>query len=368
MCDPFPKSKQLSNPMMTSFLPSKATYVLVAGLALSILPSQAASVPGFVDGDIFVAFRATAAPGGSNTYIVKLGNDATSFGSTNALTLGNLGADLSFEDPEPLTNRGFGPDWSTRADLSWGVFGVRAPAGNPILYVSRARSSPSTPATPWPTLTLTRRQNTASQVNSVIQSTTGGFGSSPSYVQLTATANSAVAGFQVNGSGSSSYNFQVTNGSTDFGSTSLWTGIEGSFAAGPAETVLDIFRIAPEGVSLFGTLSISASGVITYTKPSTTPVDHDGDGYTDADEALAGTSDSNPSDFFRVSSLTNSAGNTVINFNSIASRSYKIYYSEDLAAGSWQLIDTVTTGPYTDIDPVRTARKKGFYKVAVTNP
>lgn len=348
--------------MMTSFLPSKATYVLVAGLALSVLPSLAAPVPAFVDGDIFVGFRAGGDPGGSTSYLVKLGNDATSFGSTNALTLGNLGADLSSEE-------GFGASWSTRADLYWGVFGVRAPAGNPVLFVSRARTSPSTPATPWPTMTLSRRQNTAAQVNSVIQSTTGGVGNSLSYVQLSATANSAVAGFQLNGTGSSSYNWQVTaNSTTDFGSTSLWTNIEGNFGAGPAANVLDIFKIGPSGVSLFGTLSISASGVITFTLPSTAPVDNDGDGYTDAEEALAGTSDSNPADFFRVSSLTNSTGNTVINFNSIASRSYKIYYSEDLAANSWQLIDTVTSGPYTDIDPERTARKKGFYKVAVTNP
>lgn len=352
--------------MMTSFLPSKATYVLAAGLALSVLPSLAAPVPAFVEGDIFVGFRASGGTGASTSYLVKLGNDATSFSSSGPLVLGNLGADLSSEE------FGFGADWSTRSDLHWGIFGVRDAAFIPVLYASRVRPSPATPATPWIQINQQKKQATANLINSVIQSGTGGVDASPSYIQLTATGNSAVAGFQPNGVGPSSYNHQVAGGTSDFGSSSAWSTIEGNFGAGPAATVLDVFRIGRvsgvETVSLFGTFSINASGVITYTKPSVTPVDHDGDGYTDAEEALAGTSDSNASDFFRVSSLTNSAGNTQISFNSIAARSYKIYYSEDLSANSWQLIDTVTSSPYTDTNPVRTARQKGFYKVAVTTP
>ncbi|RYD23871.1 MAG: hypothetical protein EOP88_02420 [Verrucomicrobiaceae bacterium] len=323
-------------------------------------------MPAFVEGDIFVGFRASSGTGASTSYLVKLGNDETSFNSSGPLVLGNLGADLSSEE------FGFGPEWSTRSDVRWGIFGVRDAVNIPVLYASRARSIPSTPATPWTLINQQKKQTTATQINSVIQSATGGVGASPSYVQLISTENSAVAGYQPNGVGPSSYNHQVASGTSDFGTSSAWSSIEGSFGAGPAATVLDVFRIGRvsgvETVSLFGTFSISASGVITFTKPSATPVDHDGDGYTDAEEALAGTSDSNASDFFRVSSLTTSAGNTQISFTSIASRSYKIYYSEDLSANSWQLIDTVTGSPYTDTDPTRTARQKGFYKVAVTTP
>ncbi|RYD78845.1 MAG: hypothetical protein EOP84_13780 [Verrucomicrobiaceae bacterium] len=289
-----------------------------------------------------------------------------SFNSTGALTLGNLGADLS-------KTENYGADWATRPDLFWGVFGVKDTVGSPTLFVSRPRPAPSTPADPWPTQTPTRRAQVAGQINSVIQSGTAGSGSSPSYIQLQATTNSPVAGFQENGAGPSSYNWQVTSNSpTDFGSNTGWSNIEGDFSAGVAATVLDIFRISRvnsvETVALFGTVSISASGVITFTKPSVAPVDKDGDGFTDAEEALAGTSDNDAADFFKVSSLTNSAGSTVLSFNSIASRSYKVYYSEDLSAGSWQLIGTVASSPFTDSDPVRTARQKGFYKVAVTSP
>lgn len=352
--------------MIAAFLKSKASLVLAGGFALSVLPSSAALTPAFVEGDIFVGFRAGADPGGSKSYLVKLGNEATSFNSTGALTLGNLGADLSKVE-------NYGADWATRPDLFWGVFGVKDTAASPTLFVSRPRPDASTPAEPWPALTLSKRLSVSGQINSVIQSGTGGSGSSPSYIQLQATTNSAVAGFQENGNGPSSYNWQVTaNSPTDFGTTSGWSNIEGEFSAGPAASVLDVFKISRiagvETVSLFGTVSISASGVITFTKPSAAPVDKDGDGYTDAEEALAGTSDTNASDFFKVSSLANSAGSTVLSFNSIASRSYKIYYSEDLSASSWQLIGTVATGPFTDNDPVRTARQKGFYKVAVTSP
>jgi hypothetical protein len=309
-----------------------------------------------VDGDIFLGIRASGAPGADESYLVKLGNDATNFSSSGALSLGNLGADLSDDSH-------FGATWSTRSDLYWSIFGVRDPVGNPVLYVSRQRSSPATPATPWGTLNLQKRQGTGNNINTVLQSTSG---TPVGYIGLTATANSPVAAFQPNGNATSSYKYQVTNGATDFGSLSTWSNIEGNFSGGAAATVLDVFRIDPAGVSLFGTFSISGSGVVTFTKPTVAPVDNDGDGFFDFEEALAGTSDNNGADFFKVQSVTKGPSGTSVSFNSIASRVYKIYYSEDL--GSWQLIDTVTSGPYNDTDPVRTARARGFYKVAVTTP
>ncbi|MEI8038273.1 MAG: hypothetical protein WCJ14_07765 [Verrucomicrobiota bacterium] len=344
--------------MIHRTLAPTTALAVIAGLALSIMASSAALVPSFVNGDLFLGIRAAGAPGDAESYLVKLGNDATSFTASGALALGNLGADLSGVDK-------YGASWSSRADLYWGVFGVRDPVGNPTLYVSRQRSSPGTPATPWAALNLTKRQNTANNINTVIQSTSGvpvGYGT------RTATANSPVATFQENGSATSSYKYQVTNGATDFGSTSGWSTIEGNFASGAAATVLDVFKIDATGVALFGTVSISSSGVVTFTKPYVAPVDHDGDGFFDFEEALAGTSDNNAADFFKVESVTKGAGGIAVTFHSIDSRTYQVYYREDLGTGSWQLIASVASGPYTDTDPVRTARPKGFYRVGVTSP
>lgn len=292
----------------------------MAMFALSSVVAIAAPVPSWVNGDIFLGIRASGSPGSNDAYLVKLGNDSTSFNTSGVLSLGSLNTDLS--DPTR-----YGANWSTRADLYWGIFGVRNPVGDPVLYASRQRSSPSTPANPWSTLSSSRRRSTASVLNTVIQSTSG----VPSgYGGLQATPNSLVAAFQTTDGSEiqpdASYKYQVTAGANDFGSTSGWSNIEGNFAAGAAATVLDVFQISASGVSLFGTFSISSSGVVTFTKPVAPPVDNDGDGFFDFEEELAGTSDNDGSDFFKVGSVTKgTSGNATLIFNSIPSRLYKVY-------------------------------------------
>lgn len=351
--------------MKSSNNKSGKALAVMAVFALSSMVASAAPVPSWVNGDIFLGIRASGSPDPDYSYLVKLGNDSTSFNSSGVLALGNLNADLA--DPNK-----YGANWSSRADLYWGIFGVRNPVGDPVLYVSRQRSSPSSPASPWSTLSSSRRRSTASVLNTVIQSTSG----VPSgYGGLQATPNSPVAAFQTTTgselSPQASYKYQVTTGANDFGSTSGWSNIEGNFGAGAAATVLDVFRISdPDtdtGVTLFGTFTITSAGVITFTKATASPVDKDGDGFFDFEEELAGTSDNDSSDYFRVGSVSKgTSGNATLTFNAIPSRLYKVYYREDLGIGSWELIDTVTSGPYTDTNAVRNARSKGFYKVAVT--
>jgi len=111
--------------------------------------------------------------------------------------------------------------------------------------------------------------------------------------------------------------------------------------------------------------------VITFTAAPAAPtnVDTDGDGFLDSQEIAAGTSPTDSSDYFRIRSLAPSAGSVGVSFNTVPARTYKVFYSESLA-GEWLEIHSVTggTSPYTftDTDPVRTARPKGFYKVSVT--
>ncbi|MEI7912585.1 MAG: thrombospondin type 3 repeat-containing protein [Verrucomicrobiota bacterium] len=336
------------------------TLAALAGVALSAVMAAATSVPIPASGDLFLAIRASGDPGGGESYIVKLGQDTTfsgsALGSSFTVTgLGDIGSDLSAK---------YGATWSSRGDLFWGIFGVR-PAVSSVIYGSRKRSPVSTIASAWPALDATGRNTTASQITSVLQGVYG-------YQGRDATANSSVAVFQPNATGASSYNYQVaTAGTTDFGSTSSWSSIEGDFGNGPQGTALDVFKIAGSGVTRLGSFTISSSGAVRFTAPpAAAPVDSDGDGVSDANEALAGTNPNDPSDFFHVQSLTKSPTGASVSFKTIPLRSYLVYYSRDLA--SWELIATIAGGAspatiqYVDTDPLRLARPTGFYKVAVT--
>lgn len=343
------------------FPASRKLLSAVVGSIISVSSAFAATVPAPQIGEIYLAFRATGEPGGTQSYIVKLGLDTTFRNATSSFTvsgLGNIATDLT---------SAYGAGWSSRADLSWGIFGVRSGA-NPVVYGSRVRNPVTSDSTAWPVLDLTSRNTTASQITSVLESIGG-------YRGREATANSPVATFQPNSADASSYNKQVaTAGTNDFGSLSEWTSIEGSFANGPGGTALDLYRIG-SAVIRVGSFTISAAGIVQFNIPVVTPpvdVDTDGDGFLDSQEVLAGTNPNNAADFFRVQSVQWSSGGVGVAFNTISGSIYKIYYSENLAAGSWTLIHTEAGGAspalfqYSDTDPVRKARAKGFYKVSVS--
>lgn len=348
--------------MTLPFRFSPGALGVLAGLAIPITSLTAAPIPAPVAGELYLAFRAGGRDGASDSYIIKLGADTT-FRNAAAGTsfpvsgLGNIAADLTSS---------YGPDWNTRDDLFWGIFGVRSSASS-IVYASRERSPAAAESIAWNALDLISRNSTASQITSVLESIGG-------YKGREATANSAVATFQANGSNASSYAKQVaTPGTTDFGSLSEWSSVEGNFGGGASATALDLYRIAGSGVTRVGKFTISNAGVVTFTAPAAAPtnVDTDGDGQPDSEEALAGTNPADPSDFFRIQSVVLSSSAATVTFNTVPARGYKVYYREDLGVGSWELIGEVTGGAspefyqFVDTDPVRKARPRGFYKIGV---
>lgn len=204
----------------------------------------AAAVPNPQSGDIFLGVRSAA---GEDSYLVKIGT-YSQLTSSQSFSLGNIGADLVSK---------YGANWHTREDLFWGIFG-RSGSVVTTLYASKARPDAGTQSVPWPLLTATARNSTASQVLSVLEGTGG-------YRGRQATANSAVATFQENTSEASSYNKQVaTAGGTDFGSLSQWSSIEASFADGASSALLDIYRIGSSSVGYPGYFSISTSGEVSF--------------------------------------------------------------------------------------------------------
>lgn len=373
----------MTNPFSNKALvPIFATLSAVSSLAL------ADSVPNPASNDVFIGFRASGGDGASSSYLVKVGTysqlNAVPTGSSITLnTLGDLGTDLTGT---------YGATWHTRGDLFWGAFGIGS-SSSAIVYSSRERSPVNTASTAWPNLTDITRSSTFSQINSTLNSI-GGYRSS------TATANSAYATFQTNFSGAASYNYQVaTAGTSDFGSVSQWSSIEGDFGDGASGTALDLYRITTSGVTRLGYFTISTAGLITYTNPAVNPDsdndgltdtweiqyfgniaaqngtgDPDGDGQTNAEEQLFGTSPISGASSFGLAGVTRTPTFAGFSFTSIPSRTYQIYHSTDLSANSWQLIDTISGGAspatvqYQDTNPTRLANPKGFYKVAVVAP
>lgn len=217
-------------------------------LALVAQPVHAAQVL-YNTGELLLAFRASSGQGASQSLLVNIGAASTyqSASSTAVidLALGNLGADLVSQ---------FGADWYDRTDLTWSVFGANDTSSpNAILWASRAQTTYGTDATPWPLLSEPG-DRTATRAN--IASVTSAFD------VLDATANSTLAALQSNSSSASSYAQQVTAGVTDFGSSSQWTNIEGSFGVG--EEALNLFRLTGSSTTNFGKFTISTTGQVTF--------------------------------------------------------------------------------------------------------
>ncbi|MES2738132.1 MAG: Calx-beta domain-containing protein [Verrucomicrobiota bacterium] len=225
------------------------TLSAIALLAMQSAVAAPVTTPS--DGDIFLGFRAGDGQGSGVSLIVNVGNDTTFRNATPGATvnLGSVAADLSAT---------FGGGWHSRNDFYWGFFGARNVI-NPPIYASRAQVPVGFPAPAFNALATNARTSTKSQIVSV----------TTAYQGLQATANNPSAAVQTNTSVAGSYNFQITGGTTSFGTLSQWTDIEGSFGNGAAGTALDFFRFSNtqatgDVVSRLGTFQITSSGVVTF--------------------------------------------------------------------------------------------------------
>ncbi len=103
--------------------------------ALPVLPLFAQGPVTYNPGDLFLGFRAGGGTGAQQDYLVNIGPASQYQGPPGTIVtpnLGNLGADLQSV---------FGPSWSTRADVLWGIFGVGLPSDpNRTLYAGKAEN------------------------------------------------------------------------------------------------------------------------------------------------------------------------------------------------------------------------------------
>lgn len=231
------------------------TSWLAAGISLllaSFVPAARAATVAYTTGDLVLAFRADGGTGASQSLLIGIGAASlynAAVGNPNlTLNVGTFGADLLAT---------YGSGWFDRTDLTWSVFGANDTA-NPsaTLYASRAQTTFGTSAAAWPVLTnASHRTATRGEISAVTTAFAG----------LEATANSAVSALQTNSSDPSSYSQQVTFGSTDFGSLSQWTNIQGNF--GPGSEALSLFRLNASTTNL-GAFTISNAGAVTFSGTS----------------------------------------------------------------------------------------------------
>ncbi len=202
-----------------------AAALLSALIAASPGPAHAAPPPAPAQGDVFLGSgpppnRDPANPCWSTSPHWPLWRSGP---GRNPLPIrGNPGVALASK---------YGVNWHTRADLRWALFASNN-ATNPTVAASRAQVPFGTPAAVFPALGLQARGSVATQIGTVTFN----------YSQQEAIAGVPKGVFQVNEAVSASYSYQVSGGTTAFGTLSQWTSIEASFAGGAANQALDFFR------------------------------------------------------------------------------------------------------------------------------
>lgn len=231
-----------------------ATALLSALIAASPGPTHAAPPPTPAQGDVFLGVRATAEPGSGESLLVNVTTLAALEGVAPEGTLtppvGTLGVALASK---------YGANWHTRADLRWALFASNN-ATNPTVAASRAQVPFGTPASVFPALGLQARGSVATQIGSVTFN----------YSQQEAISGVPKGVFQVNEAVSASYSYQVSGGTTAFGTLSQWTSIEASFDGGAANQALDFFRFTGNPTDgnqarRLGTFTINSAGELTFT-------------------------------------------------------------------------------------------------------
>ncbi|MEK0451290.1 MAG: hypothetical protein RL088_3558 [Verrucomicrobiota bacterium] len=249
-------------PTMTN----RKTKLLAATALMLAAQSVIAALP-YADGDLILGFHATGGQGATQSYEVNLGN-ASQFIAGVPATVdvgGNIAADLAAI---------YGPNWSTRSDVKWGISGVQYTAAGVIpartVFVSKASPAIGTQSLPWLRVSLSTQNPTVGK----IQAASLAYANGNSAAGQVESTNSTKGLTQLNASSPNAYATHMVGGiNSNAGSSYLAyingsLGIENTFGAGSYGTSLDLYRLDPGSVgspgAFLGAFQLNPAGVLSF--------------------------------------------------------------------------------------------------------
>jgi hypothetical protein len=184
------------------------TMFTMAGILVAASSVNAASI---VNGDLLLGFRVTGGTGAGTDLIVRAGasgaagiGNAVTFrdATTNIATVVDVGAELAAI---------YGAGWATRADLSWGVVGVRSasssgggsagngqtPGRSPFIGIAQSSSNPAVQSSAAPDLSGVAglRTNASNAINAINVAFTAGTDTGTSAAEAIHLSSSALGGY-----------------------------------------------------------------------------------------------------------------------------------------------------------------------------
>jgi hypothetical protein len=235
------------------------------GLGLMAAPMRAAT---YANNDLLVAFYATGGEGSTTSVVLNIGPASGYVAATGDIFLGSIGGDLV---------NAFGPEWFTRDDVHWGVFGstYSADTGGDAawtLYAGRAQSVFGTQSQGYSRGSVSTQSQPGTRIHDLGDA-----------YKLTGTASGLVAGVNPKASiQDASADNDFAEYQSNFGGTSFsyFQGALADFTNGAANSAVDLFKMVTQTGAITekgdykGTFTVGVDGVVRFSKvpnPSPTP-------------------------------------------------------------------------------------------------
>jgi|GEM_PF-6085694 len=244
----------------------RSSGAITAAFAAFVCAVPASADAAYVDGDVFLCFRATGGQGATTDYVVDLGS-ASQFTTATGRVNVDLGGDILAD----LTTT-YGANWAARADVRWSVVGVQKTSngsfGANTMFVSRREPAAGTQSIPWVRPSTFSAGTPAGKIQAM--GNRYGLGTVAGTTGQTVSASNPNALLQATGATTSYAQFQPggvsTTGATAFSYFDDTTGIEGTLTGAAVDNAVDFYLVAPGtgDSSLIGGFKVTKNGGLLF--------------------------------------------------------------------------------------------------------